>query len=388
MFVSINSPSWKTVGRWSILIVLVAVLVAACSAEKQAPGANPPGPGPPPASSQMGPPPAGPGLAPTGEQANKPYRDANATAADAPFTAEVLVDAKPVERFTVPFTREVESGDAIVVRINREQLSDPVLAVRVLIHNMRDQPRPTAADLRLLAGKKVVEPEITETRHDEVTWDLVYRLPAAPDEVRLEINTPYNLAIKATQPPVVWERQDGEYLKPNPLKAANLEERFAKLPYWIDNYNHGAYNSTHLRAPFERCTRKDDYLVVYFAPEGFKTPTLSVRIVTFNDQNRQQLEDGSFAATADGKPIKPKIVTATRKGDRAAEVRWNLPSNTGVAILRAYLPVRFQVAVSDGPFDWSNTGVQRQDPPPPSPGKGDGDAGVRISPTDNVPCFP
>ncbi len=302
---------------------------------------------------------------------------------EAPFQAEVFVGGEKTRVFSIPFIQVLQPTDYVVFRPNHAALHQPTLGVRVLTHRENRPVKLGDGDLRLTTDARLIKPRIEEIRAPELVYELEYDLRAA--EYRFEVARPMRLAFKLADAPLAWPRRDDEYLRPDPFAASDIHPSFARAKYWIDYFAFGAYQHSFSNTPFERCSRQDDYLVIYFREPGLRRPRLSAQIDAFNTPAVTELAADSFTVIADGKPIASKVRRARRSGESLPEVDWKLPSGTRLAIVRINVPARFRFAVADGALRW-------KDLPKVAPAgaatPGSQPSATRVAPTNNEPCFP
>jgi hypothetical protein len=306
--------------------------------------------------------------------------------AEAPFTAEVFSGGKKVETFPVPFLRILEAGDYVELKLRPGALADPVLGVRVLFDRQRGSNEVAPEDLEVTADGVALSSTFKNVRNDEIVFELTYSLDRG-DVYTITAKERLRLVIRPDTNPLTWERRPGDYLKPDPLATGAVPPDVQDAKYWIDYFLDGGYQKSYPVTPFERCSRPDDYAVMYFPPGRLPRPVISVQIVKFNQRYLTELLPEHFVVTADGEPVRMRVRQARMSDKGNASAVFRLPKNTRVAVMRMRLPARFQLAVAEKPFDWVADGNNAR-PPGPQPVRDNGGASVRVSPDTNQPCLP
>ncbi|MDP8223932.1 MAG: hypothetical protein P9L99_11280 [Candidatus Lernaella stagnicola] len=304
---------------------------------------------------------------------------------NAPFHATVIRDGKVVETFPFAFMKDVTPDEIVEIRPNRDVLRKPVLAVRVLGDRAGGELAFTPETLHVTAdGRPLAPPHVLELRKNELIFEVTYEIPADARAVRLRTNKALRLAIKMAESPVRWDMVPREFLRPNPLG----KPRFAgKSKQWIDYFYFGAYQHSYRGSLIERCSRQDDFLVIYVDPARFAKPLLSVRIVRFTDSNLSRLRADHFVVSTGPNKLTPQIIRDRKQESEQPLVQWKLPAGVKRLVVEVKVPARYQLAVSDGPVAWRNISFIGSQDAPPIPTTRE-DATVRVAPSNNEPCFP
>lgn len=271
--------------------------------------------------------------------------------------------------FQVPFYLEVKAGARVKLRVNRARVSQPVLAVhafRELGGTPSEPPR-----LVLRSGDRVIPATVTKAREGEPFWNIVWPLGDRGDTFGLEIQEDLAVAVQVARQPVTWGLTPQTFVQANPFRDRALASRHRLNLAFVDYFYRGGLQRTYLTPWVMRCTRANDYAVVYLDPQRPPGTTISCRITEYTKKKSLAYTPGDIVAAADGRPLPPSFRTSESDGRARTVLDWRPPADVDVVTIRPRPDLRFELSVRDGLEPWLDAAVDPNAGKAPAKSAGD-----------------